>query len=421
MVEKVVKKIKNIQFERDFLKGSALISFGTAFAQVLGLAFSIVIAEAFPSQDYGRIQVFIALSAFVAIVTQPFGQHTVSRFVGKYKHNPEKLQIVLSNTFLIMVILFIVSLVVAIPTLLLMEKSSIGIFVIFFGITIFYSYWGLTTGFMEAKKLTLAYIGSNLVQIIVVLVVVYVLNIRSITVALIIYGLSYLLPLTLLQIFSPLDVKLIPGHFNPQVIREILNFSFPIWISHASYVGFFNIDILLIERFVSSQELGAFALTRTLTAVFGFVPTGIASLLMPKIASDNHRGNLNLFKRVLVISLIGNLLIFIAYVFTVEWVTINIFGTEYSIELIVSVLMALSVISQGVYKLFVSYLVGTNRPGAESIGRIFSVVTLLAVGLMLMPELGALGAAIAKLLAIVIAILISYLASKRINIKIAGR
>jgi O-antigen/teichoic acid export membrane protein len=409
---KVANEMKKPVIDLDFLKGSAVISMGTAIANALGLAFSIAIADAFPSSDFGKVQYFIALSAFVAIATQPFGQHTIARFVGKYKKDPEKLQIIISNSMIILMVIFILSAIIAVPILMMLGQSNLGIYFIFFGTTIFYTYWGLTTGFLQAQKLTLAYIGSNLVQIIVVVLVVYVLNINSILLVLSIYGLSYVLPLLLLQFYAPLPVKLMPGRYDPKVIKEILHFSLPIWISHASYVGFFNIDILLVEKFVSSQELGAFALTRTLTTIFGFVPIGISSLLMPKIASEDDEGNLDFLKKMLVISLIGNLIVFAIYVLSIEWVTVVVFGEEYTIALIVSVLMGLNVIIQGVYKLIVSYLVGTNRPVTETIGRIMAVISLLIVGLILMPTMGALGAAIAKLLAIIVAIVASLFASR---------
>jgi len=91
-----------------------------------------------------------------------------------------------------------ISILIAVPILVLTDRFQIGVLVIFLGSTLFYSYYGLARGFMASKRLLAAYLGSNLVQIIAIIVVYQFGSTDSPTPALLIYGLSYLLPVIVL-------------------------------------------------------------------------------------------------------------------------------------------------------------------------------------------------------------------------------
>ena len=141
----VLTKLQDLDWS--LLKGSALISIGTAVARVLGLAYSLVLAAAFPANDYGVIRYAIAVASIVAIGTQPFGQHVFARFVGKHSTDPEKLDSVLSNGFFILPLIFVLTLVIAVPVLYSLGTYNIGILVNQFNwtdsfrIIVLYSIW----------------------------------------------------------------------------------------------------------------------------------------------------------------------------------------------------------------------------------------------------------------------------------------
>jgi O-antigen/teichoic acid export membrane protein len=132
-----------------------------------------------------------------------------------------------------------------------------------------------------------------------------------------------------------------------------------------------------------------------------FIPNGIGTLLMPKFASATDNRNKGLFKRMLVLSTAGNLFLFIVYVLAIQWVTITFFGVGYVVPLIVSVIYASAIIVAGIYRILVSYAVGINHPEVESIGRVVAVIAMFALGLWLIPNNGALGASIAKSIAMI--------------------
>lgn len=381
------------KLDQNLIAGSALLSVGMAFARILGFAYSLVLAKAFTSEDYGAIQYAITLSMVVSIGTQPFGQHVVARFVGKYKDDAYQLRRILANAWAILAILFGLTLLVAVPVLSALGKLNLGILIIFLGTTLFYAYWGLSRGFLAPNKLTAAYSGSNLLQLVLVLFLIYFLGIRSPSLALLIYGLSYLVPLALLQIFWPFPVRLELSLLRRDVIGELIRFSQPIWVSHACFMLYNSIDVLLLERHSGTAAVGVYMVAKTLALVFLFVPTGIATLLMPKAAALPRKAHPALLRRMLALSLLIDGVILIAYLFLGGRFVQSVFGPEYVMEMRTSIVLALGMIVIGAESVVSAVVVGSGRPGIETISRIVAVLAAASVGLLLIPVSGMLGAA----------------------------
>ncbi len=394
-MEWVTRQLNGLDWS--LIKGSTLLSIGTAIARVLGLAFSLVLAAAFPADQYGEVRYAIAVASIVSIGTMPFGQHVIARFVSKYRNDEAKLDSVLSSAFLVLPVLFLLTVIIAVPTLLGLGKFNIGILAIFLGETLFYTYWGLSSGFLEPRRLTVAYLASNLVQIILVYILIVQLGIRSPTLALVIYGLSYLPPLTLLAIFWPLPGRVHMRLMDSQVIWELLHFSLPIWVSHTCYTLSLSLDLLLLERLGNENQLGAYSLAKTLATMFIIVPAGISTLLMPKVASTPQSEHRRSLIRMLILTLLIDGIGLLIYLPLAGPVTQRVFGHDYLVPLAVSLILALYMVAYGIHGLVTAVFVGSGRPQVESISRIIELAATLLGCWFFISMWGALGAAIAML------------------------
>ena len=347
------------------LSDSAVMSVGMAVARALGFAFFLVLARAFQPANYGIVQYGISLAGVVAIVTMPFGQHVLARFLSKDHDDQERVGRIISSSWAVLAVLFVATLAVAVPALLALDRFDPGVIVIFMGLTIFYAYWGLARGFLAPGRLIIAYLGSNTVQIIATVVIINVMGIRSPLLALLIYGLSYLLPLALLQIFKPFPVRFRPALVDRSTIRELTTFAVPIWLSHAAYILYMNIDILMLEYFADDQTLGVYTLARTLSSVFFFIPGGISTILMPKIASSPRESHKPMLFNMLAISLIINVGLLVGYVLFGQWFVETLFGSEYVYEPLVAFIMAVGMIIFGAHSVVTAVLVGRDRAWAR--------------------------------------------------------
>ncbi|MCC7448395.1 MAG: oligosaccharide flippase family protein [Anaerolineae bacterium] len=380
-----------------FIGSSTMLSVGIAVARVLGLAYSLVLARAFSPEDYGYVQYSITLAGVIAIGTQPFVQHVLARFVSKHKDSSTELQEILNNTWLILLALTLGTLIVVVLVSLISGTLNIGALVIFIGLTLFYTYFGLARGFLANYKLLAMHLGSNVIQLLAVIVVVTVLGSRSVLLALLIYGLSYVLPWVLLQAFAPFPISFRLTRPQRERIAELLRFSAPIWVSHVGYMIYLSLDVILLERFQGNAAVGIYSLSKTLSMVFSFIPMGLTVILMPKIAASPRHMHRRLMRNALIWSSIVNVIGLLIYAALYNPVVHRFFGTRYEVGPEVFMVLALGNVVYGVYSIIASVAVGKDRASFEMFTRIACVLAAVLVGMILIPSTGAMGAALTTL------------------------
>ncbi len=388
---------KTIHLDWSILRGSALLSIGTIISRILGILFSFILAMFFLPEEYGYIQYNITIAALIAVLTQPFSQHVMARFIGKYSYDKEKTHKIVMNMYFIHIILFILTIFITIPILILSNRFNIGVFIIFIGQMFFYIYWGLSLGFSEPHKLTIVYLSSNAIQLILLTIIFYIFKTSSSFIVLSIYGLSYLLPIVFMQLSRPFVIEFKIHYISKELITEILRFSLPIWFSHAAYILYSTISLLMLEAYSKQMDLGIYSVTYTLCQGFVLIPTSVAMIIMPKIAGSSERGNLYLLKSNLIISLLINVIIFIVYMFVIKSVITYLFGTSYVADSATYAILALAMIIFGIHSIITAFIVGSGRPRDETISRLVCLIITFLIGWLYIPAAGALGASIAML------------------------
>ncbi len=393
---RLMQRLQSLDW-RFILKGAVLLPFGMGLARILGMAFPLVLAAVFAPEEYGLIQYGITLAMIISIGAQPLGQHVMSRFIGKYHQDRDKLPYLLTNLWLVLAAVLLLTLLIAVPALHALGKFNIGIIVILIGLTVFYAYWGISSGFLSMERLTAAYLGSNFIQLILVVALIYFLKIESPLLALMIYGMSYFLPLALLQIFWALPMGFNASLVHRDTIKEVLRFSGPIWISHASYMLYRAIPILFLEHYGGNTDVGLYSMARNLGIIFFFVPSNISTVLMPKTASSDFSEHRKMLMGMLGATLAINISLLVIYLFSVEWFVGKFFGTQYLIGLPVYLFQALGMAILGIHSVITAVLVGRGRANIESMSRLIALGATLLTAWLLIPAWGPLGAAITVL------------------------
>lgn len=389
---------KIVGLDWGFIKGSALLSVGTALARALGLAFSLVLAGAFSPGDYGSIQYSLMLALFFSIATQPFGQHVLARFIAKHKNDPQELTRILTNSWIVLAALFLLTLLIIIPILISIHALSIGILTVFLGTTVFYAYWGLSRGFLAPYRLTLVFLASNLVQLVFTLIFIYGLNVRSPEAALIIYGLSYFVPLAFAQYVLPLPVSFWVSAISAEIIKKLMRFSGAIWLSHAAFMLSTSAHIFFLKWFLGTEAVGVYSVASTMTIVFGFIPLAVSTLVLPEVTNMSRDKCIQLLKKALALSIFINLVGLIIYILMVRWFVQTMFGQAYVVSLPVYIVIALSAIILGAHGIVTAVLFGVGRPIYDTISRVAGLAVLIFACWFLIPIYGLSGAAMANLL-----------------------
>lgn len=403
MIAATDKRVKELISHLDWslLKGSVIITIGMVVARGVGFVVPFLQARFFAPEDFGIIQYAMSLAALLSIGVQPIGQHVIARYIGMVRNDStEKLHAILSNVWFVLAISFGSSLLLGSIALLIAGKFSVGVLVIFVGTCIFYTYWGFARAYLAVGRLTFADIGNNLVQVILLLSLVGMLELKSTTLAMLIQGLACLVPLAILQSFWPLDITFDRRLIDKEIAGDILNFSIPIWLSHAGFLLYSNVVIIFLERYMGNAIVGIFSLASTLSLLFSFFPTGLATFLMPKVAEVPRQRHKKLLIHSLTVSTLANIPLLIIYYFIVPWFVERLFGSEYLIVPELFILMAIVMSLNGLHRIATSVFVGSGQSVVETKSR-FLIVLATGVGCwLLIPTYGVLGAAWAMLIGV---------------------
>lgn len=374
------------------LKGSAVITIGIILARTIGFLVPFLQARFFDPADFGVIQYAMSLAGVFAIGMQPLGQHVIARYVSMVRNDAKELNKVLSNIWVVLFVVFSVSMATAVVTLLIMRKFNPYILVIFFGISGFYIYWGLARAYLASIRLSASDVGNNLVQVILILWLIGALRIRSTNLAMLIEGLSFIIPLVLLQSFWPLNLTFRRELVNRQTTKDIFKFSIPIWLSHGGYLLYSSVAVLFLERFTNNTIVGLFSLSVTLSLLFVFVPTGFSTFLMPRIAEISNKHHKELLVNALGVVMLTAVPLLIVYYFAVPWFVEKLFGPEYLAMPQLFILMAVVNTLNGVHRIITSVFVGSGRALKETQSRWLGVFVTVIGCWLLIPSYGALGA-----------------------------
>lgn len=388
------------QLDWPLLKGSAIITTGIIVARGIGFVVSSLQARYFEPADFGIIQYAISLAGILAIGIQPVGQHVIARYIGKGMNDPDELRITMSNIWALMAVIFCTSLVLGTLILSATGKFHIGILVIFIGTSSFYTYWGLARGYLASSRLIMADVGNNLVQAILLVGLVGVLGIKSSTLAMLIQGLSCFVPLILLQSFWPLDITFSRNLISTSVIQDIFKFSVPIWVSHASFILYMNVALIFVEHQIGIEAVGIFSLASTLSIMFSFIPSGLSTFLMPRIASTERSLHRGLLMNALGMAMLANIFLLIVYYFTAPWLIEKLFGPEYYTTPLLFLLMPIVMTLGGVHGVITSVFVGRGRAQEETKSRLLTVAVTVMGCWLFIPIYGVIGAAEAMLIGI---------------------
>lgn len=369
-------------------------------ARAVGFGVSILQARLFNPTEFGEVQYAITIAGVLAIGTQPFGQHVLARYIGQHRNTPEILRVKLTNAGAILTFVFTGTLIIGTVILKLCNHLEPGIPLIYIGVTIFYAYWGIARGNQAYRQLAIADLANNITQIFLILLVIDYLRIHSTFAAMAIQGLACLLPLFVLQLIFPIQIHLSPTSINLKDSKKILQFSYPIWLSHGCHILFTSLPVIFLEYFRDKHAVGIFNLGITLSLIFSFVPTGIVTLLMPRIAGSSPEKSLKLLKNALVVSGLSNGALFLIYLWAGDWFIQQFFGSQYLPSRFVFITLGIIMILIGLHSLITAAFVGFGRPAEETISRLIGLFATTLSCWIFVPKIGGSGAALAQLIGI---------------------
>lgn len=259
------------------------LSVAEAAARLLSFVFYLVAARALAPVGFGEMRYTIAL---VLILYGPLQvlSHALTRQLGTVRRDNGAVQQVLNNAT---VVSAIVLLSIAAVTSMLCAAGVLGraevvpTLVVLVGYSAFQLYYSAARGLGDLRRAATTYIGGSMLQLVALGVALVVADVSA-TEALLIFGLSSIVPVILWEAIRPLVRGRV--RISASASRELWIVGAPLIIAQIGFVVWYSADQVWSEAQLSSGEAGLFAAAKNLTQVFMVLPAAAGGILIPQVA-----------------------------------------------------------------------------------------------------------------------------------------
>ncbi|MGB7408405.1 MAG: oligosaccharide flippase family protein [Pontixanthobacter sp.] len=187
---------------------------------------------------------------------------------------------------------------------------------------------------------------------------------------------------------------------NWKVIKSLLNIGMGFGLSLFLIILNYKISTLILHRFSTSEQVGYFAVALTLAELIWQLPTVLNSLLFERSATRTKGRDFSFKVLALMRLTVGAAAIASIGMISVAPFLIPLaFGTEFSPSIPVLAALLPGMVLMCVFKILVSEMGGMGHPWLSLLATVPSIIINAAIGFMLVPSLGAIGAGAATSIA----------------------
>ena len=406
-LEAAVVELRQLTPDRSLIRSSSVVFAGFATARALGFLFSVAAARILNPLDYGRMTYAIAVATVTStfIASSPLG---LSRFLSR-NHADRRIQESYFVNWLILTgVIVVVSGALMTPIGFLVGLSSglvVGVMCNFFGIAVLESYREVQRGLDRYSAMMSVYVVANLLQLLAILAL-GVARIHSAAIFLVVYGLSSVVALALIQPIAPIALKFARADLDMSRIKEIFRFIRPVLAQSVFFAVWFGSDIIMVQHFMSPRATGNYAVAKALVNVLILAPTAIGTTILPRVARVGERLVARYVVTALALTASATIPAVAAAVFLGPRLVLLVFGAKYALAAQPLAVLALGMGIYGIYTVFGSIWVGLGRPIVDSVATGVAMITTVLTGFAFIPGGGLLGAAIAFSLGAAIRVLV---------------
>lgn len=399
--QRIIEKWEHAGFQKYF-QNTGWMFFARIFGMAIAFFVTAIVARYLGPEKYGTLMYavsFVGLFSFIASLGM---DHIIYRELIKY---PEKESDILGTSFILrmaggFIAVFATIFLSSFFVHDLLEKKLILIISLSF---IFQSFSILNYTFqsrLENKKLSYIIIIVNIILSLLKLLIVFsnkgVLFLSAILVIEpILYGLF------LVFCYSRYFGKIRRWSFNKNMAKDIVKASLPLMFSAVFILIYSRIDQIIVKHYLNSTAVGLYSAAVTLSEVWYFIPSIIASTLFPSIINARKSDEAIYKKRVihLTILLVG-ISSFIAFFGTIfaKLILHIIFGLNFVDAYRVLQFYIWSGVGISIGTVLIQYLITEKLSSIILYTSIIGMVINIALNLLLIPHYGINGSALATLI-----------------------
>ncbi len=396
-------------------KGGGIIAAGRIFAYGTRFVLAFLLARGLGAEQYGLYTLALSTATLVAgIAVLGMGQALVRYVAIMFSKRDEEglwgaLQVGIGFSTLASVLLATALFALAYPFANLVFKEPslapllqvFSLFIPFF--TLGQVVGGATRGFKKMEYSTFANSFVQLIFRLILTAILFVLGISAMQ-AVLIFGLSSVVVAVLLLYFLNKEFSLRrPLNTARRDIRDIISFSIPLWLSNLLRMFRGNIQNILLGTFASVTAVGVFTIVGNVNRIGSMSFITISA--KPIIAELYSRGEMKqlgkYYRTTSRWAVTFNIPIILSLVLFRKEI-LSIFGQSYIDGSTALVLLALAQLYQVGTGICGTIIDMTGYSRLKLLNSIVQLVVVLGLNLLLIPQLGLLGAAIAALVGVTI-------------------
>jgi len=367
---------------RGELRPLATLTFAEASARLLSFCFYLVVARILTTAEFGVVRYTIALSllAFVGLQVIVTG---LMRELGASRGDDGAAPTVIGSALAATLVVLAVSLAACLVAGLAGATGSAslpGLLVCLAGLAAFQLYYAVARGLGEPGRAVATYAGGSLAQL---LISAGALAVRpTATVALVVFGLSCLVPIAVCEIRRPVLRRL---GVSRAVLARLRSLAGPLLVAQLGFMTWLTADQVWVDQTLGDRELGVYGAAKTVSQLFIILPTGVVGWLLPRVAELRATGE-SAYARRLLFGAAGGLLL---ATLAVAGVVIAgrsdllrlLFGSDYAAGAPALTGLALGMVAYAGFVGLTEGAVGWGRPRVYSAG--IAVAAVAEVGLLL--------------------------------------
>jgi O-antigen/teichoic acid export membrane protein len=193
----------------------------------------------------------------------------------------------------------------------------------------------------------------------------------------------------------PLRRRILPARVDRRLIRNGMSFGSRVWLGQITTMANQRLDQFLMIPLVPTRELGLYAVAVTIASISSTLAGQITTVILPRIAG----GESHLVPEAVRCSLIVASLTGAVIAVGTHFLLIPLFGADFADAQPLVYVLLVAWVSQVGLSALGQALPAIGRPGVPSIGELVALAITVPGLIVLLPSMGAMGAALVSLIA----------------------
>jgi O-antigen/teichoic acid export membrane protein len=383
--------------QRSFLKDLTGVFSSNIFIMLAGLVASIILTRKLGPAGFGIYSAILVIPLLVVSFAQLGIRGSSIYHVGKKQYDQKD---IVASILLILVMTSILGIIITgIGFMILDDETYINLYIFLvllmipFRLAMAY-FGGIFIGKEEIGRSNFINWFSEVIHLVAVVIFVWLLNLQ-IAGALLALLISHFLITIWAAYHLDIGFKL-RKHFQPEIIRSLLSMGFLFAFSFVIIQLNFRVDILLLRKLSTLEEVGFYSLGVSIAEKLWQLPFAIGIVLMSRTANATDQEAINNTTAKLVrVSLLVGLIASIAMFVLTPWVLPAIWGEKFRSSIIIVQYILPGILFISTYRVLSSRLSGIGKPEVSIYVFLPALVINVLLNLWWIPLYGAFGAVLA--------------------------